>query len=228
MVKEIEIGGLKCDCVPYAESERVAYMIYPEIVPFEKKWINEMSEKYKVPIIVIYIPADGWNDMLTPWAEPGETPDSPPFAGHASETLRIIQEKVIPAAEKSIGLSHVEERDLIGVSLSGLFTLWQWMICDTFKSIASLSGSFWYPGFLEWFNKQPLSSKSGKAYFLLGVKEPKAWIKAYRSVGVNTESIVKRLESSGISTTFQWVPGDHFADNLGRAEDALKALYNQT
>ena len=226
MVKEFEVGDLKCVGVPYLNATRIAYMIYPAIVPFENKWINEMSEKYKLPIVVIYIPAEGWNDMLTPWAEPGETPDSPPFAGKATETLQKIQEKVIPLAEKTLGLNKIEKRDLIGVSLSGLFTLWQWMLCDTFTSIASLSGSFWYPGFIEWFEKQIIPSKTGKAYFLLGVKEPKAWIKAYRTVGINTEAIVKKLDSYGISASLQWVPGDHFADPLGRAEDAFKALYS--
>ena len=226
MVKEIKVGDLKCECVPYAGTTRVAYMIYPALVPFENRWIEEMSGKYKLPIVVIYIPADGWNDMLTPWAEPGETPDSPPFAGHSKETLKLIQEQVISQAEKVLGMQNVEERDLIGVSLSGLFTLWQWLLCDTFTSIASLSGSFWYPGFIEWFEKQVIPSKTGKAYFLLGDKEPKAWIKAYRTVGINTEAIVKKLESYGIPTTFQWVPGDHFSDPLGRTEDALKALYS--
>lgn len=224
MIKQIEIKDLKCDCVPYPASDKVVYMIYPAIVPFEDKWIEEMSQKYRVPIVVIYIPADGWNDMLTPWPEPGETPDSPPFAGKAAQTLKVIKEDVIPQAEKTLGMENVLERDLIGVSLSGLFTLWQWLNNDIFQSIASLSGSFWYPGFMEWFEKQPKPVKKGQAYFLLGKKEPKAWIKAYRSVGENTETIVKTLNSFGIRTTLQWVEGDHFADPTGRAEDALKAL----
>ena len=225
MVKEIEAGGLKCVATPFENAEKIAYMIYPEIVPIKNQWISEMSEKYGVPIVVIYIPATGWNDMLTPWAEPGETQDSPPFAGEASKTLKVIQEEVLPEVENKLGFKAIGERDLIGVSLSGLFTLWQWLLCDTFTSIACLSGSFWYPGFIEWFEKQRVPEKSGKAYFLLGVKEPKAWIRAYRSVGVNTERIVESLKEDGVDTVFQWVPGDHFADTLLRAEDALKALF---
>lgn len=224
MITQISTGGLDCVCAPVEGSKRIIYMIYPAIVPFKHEWIREMADKYKVPVVVIYIPADGWNDMLTPWPEPGETPDSPPFAGKAEETLQTIQEHVIPEAEKAMRLLNITERNLLGVSLSGLFTLWQWMKYDTFKSIVCLSGSFWYPGFIEWFEKQPFPKKVGKAYFLLGEKEPKAWIKAYRSVGVNTEAIVKDLQSYGIPVTFQWVPGDHFADPTGRAEDGIKAL----
>lgn len=224
MMIQVKSGGLDCVCAPYTESSRIIYMIYPALVPFKHEWIREMSDKYKTPIAVVYIPADGWNDMLTPWAEPGETHDSPPFAGKGETTLKILQDQVIPEVEKSLGLENIEERNLIGVSLSGLFTLWQWIKCDTFKSIACLSGSFWYPDFLQWFEKQPIPVKTGSSYFLLGEKEPKAWIKAYRSVGVNTETIVKDLQSHGIPVTFQWVPGDHFADPTGRAEHALKFL----
>lgn len=224
-MKEIKVKDLDCVISGYPEGNRAVYMIYPAIVPLDKEWIKDMSEKYKVTIVVIYIPAYGWNDMLTPWPEAGETPKSPSFAGDAAETLRIIREEVIPQTDATLGNIKIEERDLIGVSLSGLFTFWEWLQCDVFQSIGCLSGSFWYPGFIEWFEKQTIPAKKGKAYFLLGVKEPKAWVKAYRSVGRNTEIIVNRLKASGINTTFEWVPGNHTSHPLERAEDALKNLY---
>lgn len=224
MTKTIDIESLKCLCVQEKTSRKVTYIIYPAIEPFKDEWLQEKAASHKTNLVVVYIPAEGWNDMLTPWPEPGETHDSPPFAGNASETLSLIQDKVIPACEKVLEITGKVERDIIGVSLSGLFSLWQWIQCDTFDSIASLSGSFWYPNFIEWFEKQNIPSKSGKAYFLLGEKEPKAWIKAYRSVGINTETIVEILKGKGLNVAFQWVPGDHFADPAGRLEDAFKAL----
>ena len=224
MIKEIEVENLRCVCVEKENSNKVIYMIYPAVVPFKHEWLAEESEKFGVPIVVIYIPAAGWNNMLTPWPEPGETKDAEPFGGDAAETWKVIREKVIPEAEKALGINEVEERDLIGVSLSGLFTLWQWLQNDTFTSIGCLSGSFWYPGFMKWFDKQTIPEKKGKAYFLLGDKEPKAWIKAYRSVGVNTEAIVTKLKEKGIQVAFEWVPGDHFADPSGRAVKALGSL----
>lgn len=223
-MKEIKVKDLDCVAFGNPDARKVVYLIYPALLPLSDLWLKKMSDTYRVSIVVVYIPADGWNDMLTPWPEEGETPKSPSFAGHASETLRVIQEDVIPQTDNALGDVKIEERDLIGVSLSGLFTLWQWLRCDTFKSIASLSGSFWYPGFIEWFEKQSIPPKNGKAFFLLGVKEPKAWVKAYRSVGENTEMIVKRLKASGINTIFEWVPGDHTSNPLERAEEAFKAL----
>ena len=113
MIKEIEISGLKCVCVPNGNSAKVVYMIYPEIVAFKNEWLQEMSDKYGFPLVAVYIPADGWNNMLTPWPEPGETPDAPPFAGEAAKTLEVIRNEVVPGAEKALGLQNVETRDLV-------------------------------------------------------------------------------------------------------------------
>lgn len=173
---------------------------------------------------MVYVPIDKWNDYLTPWPEPGETPDAESFAGEGAKFLKTLQDDIIPQSEKLLGMNHITERNLVGVSLGGLFTFWQWLLSSTFRSIASLSGSFWYMGFMEWFDKQNIPHKQGKAYFLLGTEEPKAYIKAYRSVGVNTENIVDVLKKTGIDTTFDWVPGNHFANPLQRAEKALAYL----
>lgn len=221
MVKTIKIEDLQCVCVRNTDSRRVVYMIYPLGAGFSYDWMDEQAQKNSCSIVTVGVPFDKWNNYLTPWPEPGETPKAEPFAGEGVAFLRTIQTEVIPKAEEAMGISDVAERDLIGVSLGGLFTFWQWMQCDTFRSIACLSGSFWYMGFMDWFDKQTIPHKQGKAYFLLGAEEPKSHIKAYRSVGVNTEAIVDALKKAGIDTTFEWVPGNHFSNPMERAEKAL-------
>lgn len=225
MINSQIIAGLKCDILHNCDMQKVAYMIYPDTQNyFPDKWLQELSSRYHLSIVMVYIPLQSWNDMLTPWPEPGEAKGFEPFAGNSAETLKTLQEQIIPQCEKLLGVDGDVERDLIGVSLSGLFTLWQWLICDTFHSIACLSGSFWYEGFLDWFEKQPVPHKSGKAYLLLGKQEPKAPVKAYQTVGINTELIYERLKKAGIKTEFDWVPGGHISDPLRRAERALDFL----
>lgn len=196
-------------------------MIYPLVEGFTENWLETQAKVNNCSLVVVYVPGDKWNDYLTPWAEPAETRDAEPFAGKGNEFLQILKTRIIPKAEEVLGIEKIEELDLVGVSLGGLFTFWQWMLCDTFHSIACLSGSFWYMGFMEWFNKLSIPHKQGKAYFLLGKEEPKANIKAYRPVGVNTENIVDALKNAGIDTTFDWVPGNHFSNPLQRAEKVL-------
>ena len=223
-METLQIRDLKCEIAGAPGAERIVYLIYPAVVGVSDAFLKRMVEKYKTPVAVVYVPGDQWNNYLTPWPEPPEEKGFPPFGGNAADFGKILVEEVIPRVEKEAGISPGAERDIVGVSLSGLFALWQWMQHDTFKSAAFLSGSFWYDGFLEWFESMPVPKKTGKAYFLLGRQEPKAKIQAYRSVGVNTEKIVDRLGSSGIATTFQWVPGNHFSDPVGRLELAFSHL----
>ncbi len=110
--------------------------------------------------------------------------------------------------------------------MSGLFTLWQWMLCDTFNNIASLSGSFWYENFIEWMRSIPIPSKSGKAFFLLGNQEPHSNVKAFNTVGQNTEEIISLLHTAGINVEFESVPGNHYSDPIPRLNKAFAAIYS--
>lgn len=226
MIERFKIQDLQCACVSTGSSGRIIYIIYPLTDVMTDDWLEKQSVIHDCSIVVIYVPLDRWNDYLTPWPAPGETPKARPFAGDGSVFLKTLQQTVIPLSEDKMGIINVAERDLIGVSLSGLFTLWEWLQCGTFHSIASLSGSFWYPGFMNWFDSLTIPAKDGKAYFLLGAEEPDARIKAFRSVGINTQSLVASLKNAGIKVSFDLVPGNHFSDPLQRLEKALTALHD--
>lgn len=231
MVTKLNIKGYQVHLAENKEAQTLIYMIYPALEQLEDKWLERMALLHNINIAIIYVPAEDWNNVLTPWPEPPEAKGFDPFDGEASKFLVFLQKEIIPAVESKV---KITARDLLGVSLSGLFTLWQWMLCDTFHNIASLSGSFWYKGFVEWFDgkvtslsvdKQGKSGRKGKSYFLLGEEEPKARIQAYQSVGENTLHIVEKLKQSGIEVTFEWVPGNHFSRPVHRAEKALDNLY---
>lgn len=224
MSTTIQVKDLTCEIEGTGKERKIIYMIYPKIAGLSEKWLSSLAQKNSVAIAMIYVPADQWNNYLTPWPEPPESKGFPPFGGNAGEFRKILLEEILPEVEKELGMAPDVERDLLGVSLSALFTLWLWMQDDTFRSIASLSGSFWYSGFMDWFDSCPMPGKDGKAFFLLGTEEPKAKIKAYRSVGVNTEQVVARLKDAGIPVTFEWVPGNHFSDPAHRAEKGFDSL----
>ena len=225
MVTKLKIENFDCHCVNFIGSDTILYLIYPALVEFDDNWLERMSKDLKIPMAAVYVPANLWNDVLTPWPEPGEAPGFPPFGGKAKEFLELLTSKIIPSIENELGLSANTTRDLMGVSLSGLFALWQWMESDVFHSIACLSGSFWYEGFRNWFESLKIPGKTGKAYFLLGKEEPLAHIKAYQTVGINTEMVVERLKEAGIPVEFEWVPGNHFSKPVHRAQRALQALF---
>lgn len=204
-------------------TDRICYILYP----FDGLggWIEEASEKFGVSIAAIS--GMDWDDDLTPWPAKGEPPGCPDFSGDARAFLTKLTDVVLPEVERRTGISPDAERTLAGVSLSGLFTLWQWMIDDTFDNVISLSGSFWYDGFVEWIKSRPVPKKSGRAYFLLGDKEARTNVKAFQSVQTDTAEIIDYLHAGGIDDTFELVPGNHYQYGEQRLTRAFTWMFGE-
>lgn len=224
MIRKIKIGNLDCLCCSTIGKGKIAYILYPMDILAD--WVGPAAENHGTDIVVIT--GMDWQNVFSPWAAKGVPKGSPDFKGEAPAFLELLQNSVIPWIEKEFGLADVQERNLVGVSMSGLFALWQWIICDTFTNIASLSGSFWYNGFLDWMKSRPITAKPGKAYFLLGDREAKSNVKAFDSVAVNTRQIISILDNHGIKTEFQCVPGNHYSNPISRLDKAFTALYPDT
>lgn len=205
------LGKLKIKTVSES-ADRVCYILYP----FEGlgEWIEEAAQKYDLTIVGVT--GMDWDDDLTPWPAQGQPPGSPDFRGRGPAFLKTLTTQVLPQVEQKLGISAGAERTLVGVSLSGLFTLWQWMIDDTFHNIISLSGSFWYEGFAEWIKTHPVPKKTGRAYFLLGNQEARTNVKAFQPVQTDTVEIVNYLHNNGINDHFDLVPGNHYQYGLQR------------
>lgn len=221
MPQNIKIGSLDCQYSKVDGSNRIVYILYP--VSLLSEWIEPTSKKYHLNIVVVT--GMDWESVFSPWPAKGVPAGSPDFKGDSPQFLKLLQQEVIPQVETAIGLETDAERTLVGVSMSGLFALWQWMLCDTFRNIASLSGSFWYEGFIEWMKSRSIPAKSGKAFFLLGDKESHSKVKAFNTVAQNTREIISLLQAAGISPEFESVPGDHYADPLPRLTQALTSLF---
>ncbi len=222
MINNFEYAGLKCQYCKVEGSNQVAYILYPMNILSD--WIESASEKYKVNIVVVT--GMDWQNVFSPWAAKGVPAGSPDFKGESPEFLKLLQQDILPNVESALGLKADVERTLVGVSMSGLFALWQWMVCDTFQNIASLSGSFWYEGFLDWMKSRPIPHKTGTAFLLLGDKESQSKTKAFYVVGQNTQEIISILRSHGIQTEFESVPGNHYANPIPRLDKAFAAFYS--
>lgn len=214
------IRNLKITAVG-ADASRICYILYP----FDglHDWIEGAAVEYGVSIAVVT--GIDWDNALTPWKAKGVPAGSPDFAGEAPEFLRLLREEVMPQTERRLGIEPDAERTLAGDSLSGLFTLWQWLGCDLFDNIISLSGSFWYEGFVEWVKSVSIPQKKGRAYFLLGNREALARVPQFRSVQTDTVEIVKYLAAHGISDFFELVPGNHYQNAIPRLDRAFGWMF---
>lgn len=203
------------------QAKGIAYILYPmEIL---REWIEPAASRYGVSITVIS--NMDWDNDLTPWPAPGQPMGCPDFKGLATEFLKKLTGEVLPAIDNRYRLPDDIERSLVGVSLSGLFALWQWSLGNTFRNIATLSGSYWYEGFEQWIFRQSFADKTGRCYMLLGDEEPHSSVPAFRRVGTCTENIVGYLRRQGVDIKYDVVPGNHFQYALPRLNKAFENLF---
>jgi hypothetical protein len=91
---------------------------------------------------------------------------------------------------------------------------------ELFTGIASISGSFWYDGFTEWFSKQE-HVYSDVFYFSLGEKEKDGKNPRLASVEDCTLQIVGGLKCLGHEVFFEYNEGNHFGPLIERIEKAI-------
>lgn len=203
---------------------RICYILYP--TDCLGGWIEDAAHNFGVSIVVIT--GMDWDNDLTPWRAKGQPRGCPDFQGNALKFLSTLISDVVPEIERRLNVPNDVERTLAGVSLSGLFALWQWMVNNTFHNIISLSGSFWYDGFVEWIKSQPVPEKTGKIYFLLGNLEATTKVKAFQTVQTDTSEIVDYLRDNGINDFFELVPGNHYQYGEQRLNRAFAWMFPPT
>lgn len=212
---------MQCVVSDGGPKDMIAYVLYP--MDSLDGWIDAAARLHGVSIAVL---TDmDWQNVFSPWPAKGVPKGSPDFKGESPQFLSLLRQEVIPQVEAKLDIAANAQRTLVGVSMSGLFALWQWLLCDEFANIASLSGSFWYEGFIEWFHSRHIPAKSGKAFFLLGAQEPKSNVKAFQCVGENTQEIVDALKAEGISVKYEIVPGNHYSNPMARINRAFSSLF---
>ena len=201
------------------ESDDVCYVLLPErMKEADMNWLEEVVQKY--PVNIVAISGMKWNDDLTPWKAPALNPKEEDFKGKAKNFLSSLLSDLFINTEQSLRLNH-PKRHLIGISLSGLFALWASTETNKFNSVASISGSLWFDGFVEWFKEQELLADR---YFLsLGDKEVKAKNERLASIGTCTESILQIIQDKSKEVTFISDEGNHFEFFKERLEKAISS-----
>ena len=96
----------------------------------------------------------------------------------------------------------------------------------TFQRIGAVSGSFWFPGLLDYVDQQLRRGAVGltHAYLSLGDREARTPNPQIMHVRENAELLASRLESAGITSTFELNRGNHFQNVEGRMQKALDWL----
>lgn len=164
-----------------------------------------------------------WEGDLSPWPAPALGKNSAPFAGHADAALALLSEELLPQIEAALP-APPSWRGIAGYSLAGLFAVYALYRCDLFQRAASMSGSLWYPDFLDFAQSHSMRTKPERIYLSVGDKERKTRHPLMRNVQAAAEDFAAHCQALGISTTFQLERGNHFNDAAGRTARGIRWL----
>ena len=204
-------------------------------------------------VSLVNVGADLWEENFSPWCAPRVFAKGPNFGDGAQKTLDTLINQVVPWAESDL-TEPPTYRVLVGYSLAGLFSLWtgvsQQVACGcqpgtattpqlsgpgapyvdasvaTFQRIGAVSGSFWFPGLLDYVDQQLRGGVVGltHAYLSLGDREARTPNPQIMHVRENAELLASKLENAGITSTFELNRGNHFQNVEGRMQKALDWL----
>lgn len=209
---------------PNRNSSKVLYMLMP--VTIRLHTLQQWSARYGCNIVAVS--GFDWDNDMTPWSAPNISASRPPFMGNAASFLHLLTHNIVPAAERALGLDCSVERTIGGISLSGLFALWAWLVDNHFSNMGSISGSFWYDGLVDWVDRN-VSRKEGRACFSVGALEGGTNGNArFANIQEDTRHVVESLDHAGINASLVSSPGNHFAPVYPRVESMLEMLYPAT
>ena len=200
-------------------------------------------------VSLVNVGVDLWEENFSPWCAPRVFAKGPNFGDGAQKTLDILINQVVLWAESDL-TEPPAYRALVGYSLAGLFSLWAGVspqLSDaaapqvargvargsqldapvaTFQRIGAVSGSFWFPGLLDYVDQQLRRGAVGltHAYLSLGDREARTPNPQIMHVRENAELLASRLESAGITSMFELNRGNHFQNVEGRMQKALDWL----
>ena len=195
-------------------------------------------------VSLVNVGVDLWEENFSPWCAPRVFAKGPNFGDGAQKTLDTLINQAIPWAESELS-EPPAYRALVGYSLAGLFSLWAGVSqqvargCQhdataphvdapaaTFQRIGAVSGSFWFPGLLDYVDQQLSGGVVGltHAYLSLGDREARTPNPQIMHVRENAKLLASKLESAGITSTFELNRGNHFQNVEGRMQKALDWL----
>ena len=194
-------------------------------------------------VSLVNVGVDLWEENFSPWCAPRVFAKGPNFGDGAQKTLDTLIDQVIPWTESEL-TEPPACRVLVGYSLAGLFSLWAGVSqpcasqqiargCQpdntpttTFQRIGAVSGSFWFPGLLDYVDQQLSGGVVGltHAYLSLGDREARTPNPQIMHVQENAELLASKLEGAGITSTFELNRGNHFQNVEGRMQKALDWL----
>ena len=221
------LGDIQIQCSsPEEGAARIIYLLEPEKVI---SGLSDLVDSGRVAIVSVF--GMDWDKDLTPWPAPNVRKKAADFGGGAESFMNILEQEIVPSVENKLAVDSMkftsETRSLIGISLAGLFAVFCATKSNLFSGIGSVSGSFWYDGFADWFREQALTESVKNVYLSVGEQEKYSGNPRFSAIENRTEEVMNILAGKGINVFYELNPGGHIADGIPRIRKAIGYLNKQ-
>lgn len=209
--------------VLYVHDGKQFVSTFQELLPtLEESCLNNL------PIIVALQSLNRLNEY-TPWPKEALDPKFPPFGGLGDDYLTHLTQEIKPYIDANYStLSDPANTGILGFSLGGLISIYAAYTKKEFGIIGSISGSFWYDGWVEYLKSQELTNPNLKIYLSSG-----------RNEGLNKDNLRQKAAEATIATqqalskvtgheiNVVWDDGGHHDLRLKRHAAALEWINKQ-
>ncbi|WP_152395264.1 alpha/beta hydrolase [Paenibacillus guangzhouensis] len=169
--------------------------------------IEAMFADRRLPeLIMVGIASAARTDEYTPWAAArlSDQRTTSDFGGQGDAYLSFIVDRCKPYIDRTFRTDAGSEMTgLLGKSLGGLISMYgAYRYPDVFGRIGSISGSYWYEGFVEFAASQPMARCEGRRriYMDVGSLEGQGKQTAQREMLSRTEVMHAKLQANGFGT----------------------------
>ena len=217
---EFKVKGRRC---VYRADEQPEVLLIEAIDARELEGLDaELSAikdgcKHRFAYVALIV--EDWNKELAPWTA-APVYGKVPFGNGAAETLRVIEDGVIPEMKKRFESLKGADVVIGGYSLAGLFALWCGYESTMFRGVAAASPSVWYSGWMDYAGQR--KPKAGRIYLSLGDAEAKTKNPVMATVADNISGLYDMIKKCpDVRSFLEWNEGGHFREPALRTARAF-------
>lgn len=164
-----------------------------------------------------------WNNNLSPYKATSIFKGASDFKGEAKDFLDSVILKLISEVTTKENIRPIYNA-LVGYSMAGLFAVYALFKTDAFLKAGSVSGSLWYPNFIDFIKNSEVLHSISTFYMSLGDKEKKTKNQMMSQVETNSLIIFDRISSKILHSKFEFNKGNHFQDETFRVARCIVYL----
>lgn len=180
------------------------------------------------PFLLVAVHSPDRDAEYTPWPARCAFPKGADYPGKAQAYVKLLEGQIKPLVDSRYPtLQEAEETALCGYSLGGLCSLYAAVQSRTFGRIASVSGSLWYPGWLDFVRENRPAGELAALWVSIGRKESAPSHPLLAGAGEAAQQTLRLLAPFARQHIFFWHEGGHFAHAAQRLAGALCWLFQK-